>query len=398
MRWMSPHTPVRRWLPLAVLGAFTLGLAAWLLTGRQADAAAGSGKTPPPVPVRVATVVQDDVVVELQAVGRVEASAQAVVQPRVEGLLTQLTLREGQAVQAGAVLARLDDRQARAEVARWQAQVDQLAAQRQQAQADLSRFEALAQQAAVSSQQRDQQAALVAQLDAQWRAARASLDAAQVQLDHTTIRAPIAGRVGLRQVDVGNIVRPADAQGLVTITRLSPVQVVFAVPQGRWAEVRDALAADRSPAVMLTEAAGAAQTLKGQLITRDNQIDTATGTLRLKAEFGNADERLLPGQAVTVRLPVRRLPQVQVLPASAVQNGQRGPMVWRLKTSAEGPTQVEPVTVELVWRDDARAAVSTVLSAGDRVVTDGHARLKPGASVRVLTPPVESSARPGGAE
>lgn len=134
MPWMSPHTPVRRWLPMAVLGAFTLGLAAWLLTGRQADAAAGAGKTPPPVPVRVATVVQDDVVVELQAVGRVEASAQAVVQPRVEGLLTQLTLREGQAVQAGAVLARLDDRQARAEVARWQAQVDQLAAQRQQAQ------------------------------------------------------------------------------------------------------------------------------------------------------------------------------------------------------------------------------------------------------------------------
>lgn len=390
MPWMSPHTPVRRWLPMAVLGVFTLGLAAWLLTGRQADAAAGAGKTPPPVPVRVATVVQDDVVVELQAVGRVEASAQAVVQPRVEGLLTQLTLREGQAVQAGAVLARLDDRQARAEVARWQAQVDQLAAQRQQAQADLSRFEALAQQAAVSSQQRDQQAALVAQLDAQWRAARASLDAAQVQLDHTTIRAPIAGRVGLRQVDVGNIVRPADAQGLVTITRLSPVHVVFAVPQGCWAEVRDALAADRSPAVMLTEAAGAAQALQGQLITRDNQIDTATGTLRLKAEFANADERLLPGQAVTVRLPVQRLTHVLVLPASAVQNGQRGPMVWRLTATGEGPTQVEPVTVELVWRDDARAAVRTALSAGDRVVTDGHARLKPGASVRVLTPPGEA--------
>jgi RND family efflux transporter MFP subunit len=393
MRVTLAATHLRRWLPWAVVGA--LAVVAWGLWAQGRDAGGtGPKRAAAPAPVRVATVGQEDVVAEVQAVGMVQAAAQVVVRPRVEGLLASVAFREGQLLRQGEVIARLDDREARAEVARWQAEVDRLTHQLTLARADQQRYDDLASQAAVSTQQRDQQAAQTRQIDAQRRAAQASLAAAKVQLDHTVIRAPISGRAGLKGVDPGNLVRPSDERGLLTITRLDPVHVVFAVPQARWQAVREALQTPGGDAVpvRLSEGpegaqnatAGAAAPLMGRVLTRDNQIDAATGTLRLKAEFANTDERLLPGQPVTVRLPVQTWRQTLVVPAAALQQGLRGPMVWRLKPG-DGAPQAEPVWIEVRWQDDARVAVVSGLAAGDRVVVDGHARLKPGAPVRVLT-------------
>ncbi|MEK8085578.1 efflux RND transporter periplasmic adaptor subunit [Aquabacterium sp. A3] len=375
------------WLGLGALGLVAL---AWLMTDREARATSGERKSAPAVVVRVAEVVQDDVSIDVQAVGMVQASAQAIVRARVAGQLQAVKFQEGARVRTGQVLAQLDDREARAELARWSATVDQLAAQWRQARDDLQRYEDLARQSAISVQQRDQQASQASQLEAQWRAAQASRDAARVQLEHTVVRAPLDGRAGLRQVDAGNLVGPADEQGLVTITRLDPIHVVFAVPQARWADVREALQARPDTPVTLLESAplapqGARQPLQGKVLTRDNQIDPASGTLKLKAAFANGDDRLLPGQAVSVRLPVRQLAGALVLPATAVQAGLRGDMVWRLTpASPASPAQVEPVWIEVIWRDEQRVAIKSGLASGDRVVVDGHARLKPGASVRVL--------------
>lgn len=409
MRLLSGPIRLRRWLPWAVMGALTLGGLGWWALAPDSRAAERTGASRPPasVPVRVAAVVRDDIAAEVQAVGVVQAAAQVVVRPRVEGVLASVAFREGQLVREGQILARLDDRQAQAEAARWQAEVDRLTHQLTLARADAQRYDELARQAAVSTQQRDQQSAEVQQLAAQRRAAEASLMAARVLLDHTVIRAPIAGRAGLRGVDAGNLVRPGDERGLVTITRLDPVHVVFAVPQARWQAVREMLGGDAAVPVRLTEPAQAggngsgATALTGRVLTRDNQIDVATGTLRLKAEFANADERLLPGQPVSVRLPVQTWRDALVVPAAALQRGLRGPMVWRVAPAndevnanagnAMAMAKAEPVWVEVVWQDDTRVVVAQGLSPGDQVVVDGQARLKPGAVVRVLTQAPEAA-------
>lgn len=397
MRVMSGPIRLRRWLPWAVMGALILGsLGWWALTpdSRAADRT-GASRAAAPAPVRVAAVMRDDIAAEVQAVGTVQAAAQVVVRPRVEGVLASVAFREGQLVRQGQILARLDDREAQAEAARWQAEIDRLTHQLALARADQQRYDDLARQAAVSTQQRDQQVAQVQQLAAQRRSAEASLMAARVQLDHTVIRAPLSGRAGLKTVDAGNLVRPGDERGLLTITRLDPVHVVFAVPQARWQAVRDAMGGEAAVPVRLIEpvqgsgTAGAAA-LTGRVLTRDNQIDAATGTLRLKAEFANADERLLPGQPVSVRLPVQTWRDALVVPAAALQRGLRGAMVWRVAPANANP-KAEPVWVEVLWQDDARAVVATGLSPGDRVVVDGHVRLKPGAAVRVLAQPVEAA-------
>jgi len=342
---------------------------------------ADAGKAPP-VPVRVAQAVVQDQSLTLSAVGQVQAARQAVVRARIEGLLTEVNFSEGQPVKQGQVLARLDDRSLQAQVAQAEAELKRLQAQLQLAELDLQRYQGLAEQSAVSTQQRDQQQAQVAQLRAQVQAQQASLSQARTQLSYTVITAPFGGRAGLRQVDVGNIVRPSDAQGIVTLAQTEPLAVVFSVPQARLAEVRAALAQPKGAVVSVAEREGAVSIAQGRLRSADNAVDAGSGTLRLKAELAPAGDRLWPGQFVTVSLNTGALPGALTVPAKAVQRGLKGAFVWRV---VQGEAQM--VSVQPAWQSDAVVVVKPVadgLKAGDQVVVDGQSRLKPKARVKLV--------------
>lgn len=342
-----------------------------------------------PVPVRVARVLRQDLPQTLQAVGQVQSLHQVAVRPQTDGVLTELHFKEGQRVQRGQVLARLDDRSQRAQLRQSEAELQRLRSQLSMARLDLQRYEGLLTESAVSAQQRDQQLALVNQLQAQIQAQEAAVAAAQVQLSYTTITSPVSGRAGLRQVDVGNLLRVSDALPLVTVTQTQPMAVVFTVHQSRLGEVREALrvAPDGASTVQLADHERGPILAQGRLTTVDNRVDPATGTLKLKAEVPNAQERLWSGQFVHVTWRTGQLPQALVVPTSALQRGIKGTMVWRVR---EGKADVVPVQVR--WQNDALAALALAsdqqgaLIAGDAVVTDGHTRLKPRAAVRVSAP------------
>ena len=375
--------PMFKRTPWAVV-ALVLAATAILLLTPGADRplqASTPPKGPPPVPVRLATVERTDVPQSIEVVGQVQAQKQVVLRPRIESVVTQVAFSEGQVVRKGQVLLRLDDRDLLAREAQALAERQRLQAQLELARLELQRTEGLLAQAAVSAQQRDQQAAQAEQLKAQVAAQDAALQALRVQRSHATVLSPIDGRVGLRQVDEGNLVRPSDAAGLVTVVQSDPVALVFAVPQRRLSEVLRAR--DREQTALRVEALdrerGGISLAQGRLLAIDNQIDPATGSLRLKAELPNAQGRLWPGQYVTVRLATGQLDDVLAVPRAAVQRGLKGTLVWRIQGDV-----AQPVPVQVAWQDDERAVVSQGLAAGDRVVIDGHNRLKPGSRVKTL--------------
>lgn len=382
-----PVLSPRRWSArggvIALISIVACAAAAALFWPQRASIAqkADAGKAPP-VPVRVAQAVVRDQPLAISAVGQVQAARQAVVRARIEGLLTEVNFSEGQPVKQGQVLARLDDRSLQAQVAQAEAELKRLQAQLELAELDLKRYQGLAEQSAVSTQQRDQQQAQVAQLRAQVQSQQASLSQARTQLSYTVVTAPFSGRVGLRQVDVGNIVRPSDAQGIVTLAQTEPLAVVFSVPQARLADVRAALAQHQGAVLNVAEREGAASIAQGRLRSADNAVDAGSGTLKLKAELAPAGDRLWPGQFVTVSLNTGALPGALTVPAKAVQRGLKGAFVWRV---VQGEAQM--VSVQPAWQSDVVVVVKPQadgLKAGDQVVVDGQSRLKPKSRVKLM--------------
>jgi RND family efflux transporter MFP subunit len=372
----------------ATLAALGLSATFFGLSGPSVAQKPPAGKAPPPVPVKLATVVVQDQALSLSAVGQVQAAQQAVVRARIEGLLTAVNFKEGQSVRKGQVLARLDDRSLRAQVAQSQAELRRLQAQLELAQ--------LVAQSAIPAQQRDQQRAQVAQLQAQVQSQQASLTQIQTQLSYTVITAPFSGRVGLRQVDIGNIVRPTDAQGIVTLAQTEPLVVVFNAPQSRLADVRQAIGQRGGAVVSVAEREGGAPLAQGHLRSADNAVDAGTGTLKLKAELKPAGDRLWPGQFVTVSLNTGAIADALTVPATAVQRGLKGSFVWRVNQG-----QANMVPVKAKWQSDTVVVVdakATELKAGDQVVVDGQSRLKPKAPVKPLTgAPAQAVAAAGAA-
>lgn len=343
------------------------------------------------IPVSVAPVVVEDVAITREGIGNVQAREQVTVRAQVDGPLIAVAFAEGQSVKQGDVLARIDP-------TIFQQQVDQALAKKMQdeaalanARVDLQRYRALAQSAAGSKQQADQQAAQVAQLEAQVKSDEAALANARTTLGYTTIVAPISGRVGLRLVDAGNLVRANDSTGIVTIARITPIDVVFSLPQ------RDLplVAAAKAKGETAVEALGAdgARIARGALEAIDNQIDASTGTIRLKARFANDDERLWPGQFVSVRVTVETLKAARVVPATAVRRGPQGTFVYAI----EGEDRVAMRPVEIATQDETRAAIAKGVNAGERVVTVGFARLTPDSTITIAPDPSAPAAREGGA-
>jgi multidrug efflux system membrane fusion protein len=331
-----------------------------------------------PVPVLATAARLADVPVYLDGVGTAKALNTVTVRSQVDGKIVEISFKEGQDVPKGYVLAKVDP-------VTYQAAYDQTVAKKAQDEAqlanarlDLDRYTRLAATNAVNKQQLDTQRALVAQLEAQIKLDQAAVDNARAVLSYTDIIAPIAGRTGIRLVDAGNLVRSAEATGIVILTQLQPISVFFSLPQQNLPELTRGMAEGDLPVDALSSS-GKGTLDKGKVMVIDNQVDQTTGTVKLRGEFPNNDLQLWPGQFVNVRVLIDTLRQAVVVPTAAIQRGPNGAFVYVLK---QGNTvTVRPVT--LTQQDDSRAVVATGLQAGEQVVTTGFARLTEGAQVAV---------------
>jgi len=337
---------------------------------------AGTGN-PPLVPVLTVAAQVHDLPVHLKAIGTVTALNTVTVRSRVDGQLLRVAFAEGQRVERDDLLAEIDAASYRISLAQAEGQLQQNAAQLKSAQTDLERIRDLHAQNLVTTQQLDLQQALVAQHAGAVAANQAQVDDARLQLAYTRILAPISGRVGLRHIDAGNLIHQSDSDGLVVITQTRPIAVSFTIPEVDLQSVLDPFRAGEPLAVEAWDRNEQSVLATGILKTMDNQIDVATGTLRLKAEFPNADEHLFPNQFVNVRLRVRTLEHAIVIPAAAVQFGSRGTYVYIVDENKKAAIR----DVVLGPNDGSQQAVSKGLNAGDAVVLEGLDRLREGRGV-----------------
>lgn len=333
------------------------------------------------VPVRVVNVERRDVADFTRGIGRAASMHSVMIRTQIDGKLVGVHVKEGQWVKVGDLLATIDDRALRASLNVAKAQLGQSQSQLKGAQIDLDRYRELSAERGVSRQTFDQQQALVNQLTATTAGHRAAVAAAEVQLSYTRILSPVSGRVGIRNVDVGNFLRISDAQGLFTVTQIAPIAVEFSLPQSMLPTLQrllDAPEAARVTAFVSDDAYGEVSLGEGRLTLIDNQVSGNTGTLRVKAEFDNDDQRLWPGQLVNVRVQTAIYSDALTLPPKAVMRGLDNDFVYRLNGNI---AEVRPVKV--VHQNDDLFIVEG-LKAGDVVVIDGQSRLKPGVEVEPL--------------
>jgi multidrug efflux system membrane fusion protein len=365
---------------LATGTAALLGIAGWYgLDHRALAADPPATHAAPPVVATVAAVQQQPMPLVRNGIGTVAATQSVTVKTRIDGQLDRIVFTEGQDVKAGQVLAHIDARALQAQLAQAQAARAKDQASLANARADLARTTQLIRDDAATQQQLDTQQALVAQLQAAVQADDAQIAYAQVQLSYTTITAPIAGRTGARLVDVGNIVHAADATGLVVINQVDPITVVFTLPEEAFQDVNRAFHTSRQPLVVQALPRTGTEVLgTGQLTLLNNQIDTANGTVQLKARFPNPQHALWPGQYVNVRLQLGTRPDALTIPAAAVQRGQDGTYVYRVEPDGR-TVQTQAVTVADI--QDGLAVIDQGLAAGQQVVVDGQYKLKPGATI-----------------
>ena len=384
---------------LFLILAAVLALAAgggwrWFALRPQASQTAAASRRPDAIPVLVATAERRDVPIWLDGLGTVQASATVTVKPQIDGMLTDVKFHEGQDVRAGDVLALIDPRTYQAAVDQAIAKKAQDAANLANARVDLARYTKLAATAYTSAQQADTQKALVAQLEAQVAQDQAQIDTARAQLSYATIVSPIDGRTGIRQVDQGNLVHAADTAGIVVITTLKPISVVFTLPQQSLPAVAAAQARGIPVVLALPQGSGDSAEAPtpidtGSLSVLDNQVDPTTGTIKLKASFPNAELKLWPGAFVTVRLKVDVRQDAVTVPAVAVQRGPQGAYVYVIDNDLVAIRR--PVT--LGYEGVRTTIVATGLQAGEQVVVDGAARLTDKAKVSIARPP--GSTTPG---
>lgn len=375
---------------LATLLVVLVVIGVWAVT----RPAAKKVSAPVAVPVRVINVMQEDVPRYVTGIGSVLSLQSVVIRPQVDGILTRVLVKEGQQVKAGDLLATIDDRSIRAALDQAKALLTQSQAQLNVANVDLKRYKLLTVDNSISKQQYDQQQALVDQLKATALGNQASINASQVQLSYTQIRSPVTGRVGIRNVDEGNFLRVSDATGLFSVTQIDPVSVEFSLPQQMLPTLHDLIASNTPAPVNAYLGEGATGTLLGQgkLLLIDNQVAASTGTIRAKAIFDNADEKLWPGQLVTVRIQTAIDRNALKVSPQVVQRGIDQHYVYRVK----GDT-AEVVPVKVLYQDSDLMLISGV-EANDVLVSDGQSRLKNGSHIEVVKgDPVDTLADSTGA-
>jgi multidrug efflux system membrane fusion protein len=376
-------TTMRLKLLAAVMIAGATGIAGSIFY-RAGATTAQTSSPPPPVPVAVATVAKGDVPIELDGLGRVQAFNTVTVRTQVEGQINSILYQQGQTVQKGDPLVKIDPRIFQAKLEQDQATMARDKAHLANAVANLNRFTPLARSGYASQQQVDTQQAMVAQAQAALKADQAVIDQDQVEVDYTTITAPIGGVTGLRLVDEGNVVHPTDASGLVTITQIQPIALLFTLSQDALPGIQSALA-DAGKAGVAVEAwsqDGKVKLDAGTLEMVNNQVDAASGTITLRADFPNPQKRLWPGEFVQARLILAVQHDGLTVPASVVQRGTDGTYAWIVRP--DGTAVAQPIQVKQMLH--GTALVDSGLASGEPVVTDGQYGLKPGDHVAEQQP------------
>ena len=396
--------------PGVIAAALALVLAGiWYFThrapaaGEEGEPGAPNGKrfdpSNRPSSVGVATVTLGDVNVYQSGLGTAVPRNVVTVRPRVDGELIKVLFKEGQMVKQGDLLAQIDPRPYQVALTQAQGQLARDQALLKNAQIDQSRYQTLLSQDSTSQQQVDTQAALVRQYQGTVQADQGLVDSAALSLSYTRITAPLSGRVGLRQVDPGNVVHASDATGIVVITQVQPMTVVFAVPETRIGQIVKRLHGPQAVLVEAWDRDNRNKIASGTLVAADNQVDTTTGTVKLRAEFSNEDLALFANQFVNARALVDTRRQVPVVPAAAVQTGNDGSFVYVVQ--GDGTVKMQSITTGIA--DAGRVSVEAGLTAGQTVVVDGVDRLREGSKVMVSNAegrsvtPAAGNAAPGAA-
>lgn len=381
-----------RWAAVLVV-AIIAGAAYWFWQGREAaNAPSATAAGPGPrggragrfgaalAPVQAATAASEAVPRYLSGLGTVTAANTVTVRSRVDGQLLAIHFTEGQQVKAGDLLAEIDPSQFKVALAQAEGQLAKDRATLANARRDLARYQQLVKTNLVSRQELDTQQSLVSETQGTIKADEAAVASAQLQLNWSRITAPIDGRVGLKQVDIGNQISSGDTTGIVVLTQTHPIDVVFTLPENQIATVVQAQKAGKKLVVEAWDRTNKQKISEGSLLSLDNQIDATTGTIKLKARFTNLDDALFPNQFVNARMLVDTEQNAVVIPTAALQMGNEGHFVWVL--NAENKVSKHTVTPGI--QDSLKVVINAGLSAGDRVVTDGIDRLTEGAKVEVV--------------
>ncbi len=379
---------------LAVLATIGILAPATMKRLLPSSSAAAVPPTPASVPATTVKVAQESVPIYLSGIGTAQALATVTIRTRVDGQLDKINFVEGQDVTDGQVLAQIDPRTFQAQLAQAVAQKARDEAQLDNAKLDLQRDNALIKDDATTQQALDTQRALVNQLVAAVETDKAQINYAQVQLDFTTIKAPLSGRIGARLVDPGNIVHATDVNGLVVINQVDPISVIFTLPESAFQDINRALRPDQKLPVLAFGRDNDQVLSKGSLVLLNNQIDTTTGTVQLKAHFPNPTHTLWPGQYLNVSLQLGVRPNALTLPAAAVQRGQTGTYVFVVKPDES--VEIRPINV--VQIQDGKAVIDQGLSVNERVVLDGQYKLKPGIHITEKTLALAQPANVGSAK
>lgn len=388
-----PRGPMRLTL-MALVFFLAGGLLIWRFSGHGAAQPRGGGPGgaggPPAVSVTTEPARLGIAPVTLTGIGTVTPLKTVTVKSRVDGELTEVRFKEGQLVKEGDVLAQIDPRPFQAQLEQYQGQLAKDQALLDNAKADLVRYDNLVKKDMLAGQTKDTQASLVRQYEGAVRSDKALIDNAKLQIEYSRITAPITGRVGLRQIDPGNMVRATDTTGICVITQVSPISVVFTLPEDQLPAVRERMRAGEKLAVTAFNRTLSQKLAEGVLSTTDNQIDVATGTVRLRAIFANADEALFPNQFVNAELLLEKRHDVILLPAAAVLRGPRGAHVFVVgqdnAVASRAVTTGQTVGTDLV--------IESGLTAGETVVVEGADRLRDGATVVVRNPGNAAAAKP----
>lgn len=381
---------------IAVLGWFVFlrKPAATLADGSGAPAAAGKpgegkrirrgpggpGGFDGPIPVALGDVARRDVPIYLDGLGTVQAFNTVTVRPQVSGQLVSVAFKEGQEVKAGDLLAQIDPRSFEAQLQQALAQKSQNEALLNTARRDLQRFSELVGDGYVSKQQLDTQAQTVAQLQATVKANEAAVQNARISVGYARVTAPISGITGLRLVDVGNLVDAGTTGGLVVVTQIKPISVLFTLPEQSLGDIR--AAGGQGLKVLAFDRDNTRQLAAGELTVVDNQINQTTGTILLKATFPNDDKALWPGQFVNMKLLVRTEKNGLVIPANAVQRGPNGDFVYVSTANEKGEATAEMRPIKVALSEGGTALIASGLNDGDRIVVDGQYRLQPGSKIK----------------
>src|SRR6516165_7092989 len=372
--------PLRRswlWRLFGVLLVLAMiGAAVWYYPRPEPQPKTG-GRNQGPAPVAVATVQKGDMPVSLTGLGTVTPLATVTVKTQINGYLTEVAFREGQMVKKGDFLAQIDPRPYQVALEQAEGQLAKDQALLKNAQLDLVRYNTLVAQNSVATQTRDTQVSLVAQDQAAIKTDQAQVDAQKLNLVYAHIVSPVTGRVGLRQVDAGNYVQTSDANGIVIVTQLQPISVIFTLPEDNLPAVLKQLHTGGQLPVTAYDRTGTTELGKGHLETVDNQIDTTMGTVKLRAIFDNEQEILFPNQFVNLQLLVNTMKGVDIVPSAAIQHGAPGAFVYVIKPDQTAAVQ----KVKLGPGDGQHISVLEGLQPGEKVVVDGSDRLREGAKV-----------------